>query len=260
MISNDEIHELQSGFSVRITMLPPYHMDFVEEALPLEKHPVIYFRNVAGDDFQLEYKPPKNPPDPSEEEDYTLYMRWHYVEERNVEIMKERVKARRDFLLCNCVHVVAGPYDLDDDDWVMELEGSLDKYGYGIPTHPGAKRLAFIKSKVVTSLEDWEYIKARVVFIEVTFEGIIAAQVGLGLKWNDEPIWDALQQRGSSPLEHNARLWEAETAEACGIPFDERWYSIPIMTRNYMVGAHLGRIWADSLLEEDAVRKATRKR
>ena len=49
---------------------------------------------------------------------------------------------------------------------------------------------------------------------------------------------------------------EIETAAIYGIPFDERWYSIPVHTREMMIAGRLGKSWITALSEEEAIRKA----
>jgi hypothetical protein len=53
-------------------------------------------------------------------------------------------------------------------------------------------------------------------------------------------------------------MFELETAKASGIPFDERWYSIPKYGREIMIAGRLGRQWLDMLSEEEAIRKVKR--
>ena len=52
------------------------------------------------------------------------------------------------------------------------------------------------------------------------------------------------------PVDHNVRLLAIETAREHGIPFDERWYKIPLQTREVMIAARLGRAWMDTLSQE----------
>jgi hypothetical protein len=49
-------------------------------------------------------------------------------------------------------------------------------------------------------------------------------------------------------------MFEAETAKAYGILFDEHWYSIPLYTREIMIAVRLGRNWIDMLSQEEAMR------
>ena len=258
--NSDGTYDLDSGFLVEVTGLPPYHLDFVEEALPLPEFPSIHYVNPAGDAFELEYTPPDECPDVvDDEEGYYLYMQWHSVSAKRIEITQERIKTRRDFVLSNCVHVLDGPYDIEDDDWVMELEGALVGYGYKVPEHRGARRLAFIKSKVIVSDSDWFVVRDASIYAEITVDGVYSAMDGLGLKWDGDPIYEAVRGLGDSPLEHNVRAWEAETAEACGIPFDEKWYNISVSAREVMVASRIGKRWSSGLLEAKAAADVKRK-
>jgi len=233
-------------------------MDFIDAALPVPDYPERHFTNVAGDEFPLEYEPPQEVPDADDEDEYLLYMEWQSVHKSRQVSEQERIKARRNFLISNCVRVVSGPYELDGDDWVLEVEGGLYDYGYKVPRDPAGRRMAFILAKVVSSNADWNTIREHAIYAEISMDGIAVAMSGLGIKWDGMPILDVMSEKESSPLEYDTRLWEAEVAEAVGIPFDNRWYDIPIMAREMMVAAHLGRAWADSLLEEQAVQEARR--
>jgi hypothetical protein len=52
-------------------------------------------------------------------------------------------------------------------------------------------------------------------------------------------------------------MMELEVATLYGIPFDERWYSIPKYTREIMIAGKLGKGWLDMLVEEEALRKSS---
>lgn len=80
---------------------------------------------------------------------------------------------------------------------------------------------------------------------------------GFGLKWDSRELLEVILERddSSTMAEHNARLLEAETATANSIPFDQRWYSIPVLARAQMIASRLGRAWLDSLKEEQIVQK-----
>lgn len=260
IIVDNKTYDLQSGFTIEITTLPPYYMDFVYAALPLPDYPVRTFTNVAGDTFLLEYEPPDEVPDVADEEEYLLCMEWHSVHSRRAEVLGEQVRAKRNFLLSNCVFVVDGPYDLDDDEWVVEVEGGLHEYGYNVPSDPAGRRMAFILSKVITSNADWIVVRDNALYSEIDMDGVAAALVSLGLEWDGVPILDVMADKEPSLLKHDTRLWEAEVAEAAGVPFDGRWYDIPVKVREMMVAAHVGRKWADSLVNEQAVEKAQRRK
>lgn len=265
MIDNNgrvgKIRELASGFTIETTALPPYYMDFIEDAYPYIDNPTWEYTNVAGDVFPLEYEPPDNPPDPDDEEDpdseenYIMWKRWQDIQRQNVVISNDRWRARRDFLLAVCVNVIDGPCSVDDDSWTDNLEAVR---GYKTPSDPGARKVAFLKSMVVTSEEIWHIVQQDSMFLEVTVEGVYLAVAGLGLMWEGRPLTDVIAEKPASMLEHNVMLWETETAEACGIPFDERWYSIPVKTREYMIAGRLGRQWGSGLIDEEAARKAAR--
>ena len=51
------------------------------------------------------------------------------------------------------------------------------------------------------------------------------------------------------------RFIEAVTAFTLGIPYDERWFEIPLKSRTYMVATRLGKEWMNNLQEEYAANK-----
>lgn len=54
-------------------------------------------------------------------------------------------------------------------------------------------------------------------------------------------------------LEYDMRLWEAETAAANNIPFDESWYNLSILAREQMVGVRMARQLIEALDQQEAV-------
>jgi hypothetical protein len=53
----------------------------------------------------------------------------------------------------------------------------------------------------------------------------------------------------------DVRFYEIETATKYSIPFDERWYSIPVLAREQMVAANIARVTISNLAVEDARKK-----
>ena len=68
------------------------------------------------------------------------------------------------------------------------------------------------------------------------------------IKWDDVPLLEVLKGDERSKLDHKPRLLEAETAMSMGIPFDHRWYTIPVNTRAQMIASKLARISIDNLM------------
>lgn len=250
--------ELISGFTVGVTPLAPYYMDFIDDTYPLPAMPKRKFTNVAGDVFELSYTPPDMPPDPDDDHDgYILYMEYLSARECAAEVDALRNRARRDFLISNCVHIVEGPVSLDSSEWLEQLEGGLP--GYTVPDHYGERRLVFLKSVVITTLEDWEAIRDAAVYAEITFQGVATALRSLGLKWNGKDLLDVLDGKEKSSMEHNLRMWEGEAAQVSGIPFDDHWYKIPVRAREFMVAVYVGKRWSEGLVQEEAIANAGRK-
>lgn len=163
--------ELSSGFTISVQPLPPYYIDFIEDEFPLEDYPKRKVMLVGGDTVELEYTPPEQMPDADNIEDYELYVKWHAVALENAGIMKLRERARRDFLLSTCVTIVSGPIDIASNEWVQKLEAAMPE-GYEVPTHPGKRILAFLKSQVIRSAPEYGAIIQATMFTEATMQGV----------------------------------------------------------------------------------------
>ena len=68
------------------------------------------------------------------------------------------------------------------------------------------------------------------------------------------PLLEVLSDDKKSKLDHKPRLLEAETAMMMGIPFDHRWYTIPVNTRSQMIASRLARTSIDNLMTLNATR------
>lgn len=168
--------ELTSGFSIEVTPLPPYYLDFLDDILPIPEFPQRKIILASGDTFECEYVKPENPPNSSDNTESELYMRYVETEHKIEKILVERTRAKRDFLFSNCITVVSGPYEVDSEEWVNRLEAIHPTYK--VSSHKGRRLLAFIKSNVVTSKEEAEYILQTCAFTEVGMQGIINALRG----------------------------------------------------------------------------------
>lgn len=156
--------------------LPPYYLDFIDDQIPLLKYPTRKLKLVSGDTVDLEYIPPDTVPSEENAEDYELYMKYKVTQKQNEDLQKLRTRARSDFLLSNCVSIVSGPVNYEEEDWVIKLEASFKNYK--VPTHPGKRMLAFLKSNVIISTTEQETIVSTACFQEVNLQGIIDALRG----------------------------------------------------------------------------------
>lgn len=75
--------------------------------------------------------------------------------------------------------------------------------------------------------------------------------LGFNLKWGKDSLFEVLTA-GTDMLDHDPRLYEAETATAMGIPFDHRWYGLDREVRAYHIASRLARISIDNKLTEEA--------
>jgi hypothetical protein len=78
--------------------------------------------------------------------------------------------------------------------------------------------------------------------------------INFGILWDKIPLLEVLKDDKVSKLDHKPRLLEAETAMSMGIPFDHRWYTIPVNTRAQMIASKLARISIDNLMTLNVTR------
>ena len=78
------------------------------------------------------------------------------------------------------------------------------------------------------------------------------------MTWDDLPLTEILEKDSKnekSMLNHEVRLYEVETALELGIPFDWRWYSIDVASREQMIASRLARISIDNIVIAYGARK-----
>jgi len=169
------VDNLASGYAINVKPLPPYYVDLVEDRFPFQEFPKRKIRLTSGDIINWPYEPPDTPPDEGDP-DHDLYISWKSAEIENEVVKERRKRAKRDFLLANCIEVVSGPERLDDVGWTERVEASFD--GWKVPTHPGQRLLIFIKTQVVLHSHEMELILSLCTSPEVTMQGILNALQG----------------------------------------------------------------------------------
>lgn len=169
--------DLQSGFTVRVKPLPPYYKDLINDNFPLRDYPTRKIRLAAGDVVDWPYKPSEEEPS-KDDEDYDLWITWHAVDRDREDTEKQRTRARNDFLLANCVEVLEGPVDFEDDEWVYKVEAAFQEQNYTVPEHPGARLLVFLKTQVITDPTEFEVLVQLSIAPEVRMQGVLNALRG----------------------------------------------------------------------------------
>ena len=159
-----------TGFTIEIVPLPPYYMDIIEESIPLLDYPKREVQLLGGAIDHFPYDPPAEAPDKDDREEYEMYMRWTSVMLENANRSMERDKVRRNFALSNCVRITDGPYLCEDDDWMMRVSAAFEDFHY--PKNEGARLLLFIKTQVITTSQENEWILNNCMFPEVTVQGV----------------------------------------------------------------------------------------
>jgi hypothetical protein len=164
-----------SGYEIIVKPLPPYYKDLIEQQFPLPEYPKRKITLIAGDVVEWPYEPSDDIPE-EDSEDYELYIRWHDIDRSRAEISKLQKQASVDYLLSMCVEVVDGEYSIDDENWVLKLEGAFDNYE--VPKHKGRRFLTFLKHFVITTKEEMDYVIHVSTSPEVTMQGILDALQG----------------------------------------------------------------------------------
>lgn len=246
--------DLASGFTISVKPLPPYYMDWIDDVYPVPEYPKRQIKLMTGDTDYWPYKPPDIQPSEDNREEYELYQRWLVADAARGDIENKRNRARRDFMLSNCVTVVAGPYTMDDPEWLENVEAPFVA-SKRVPMHKGYRKLLFIKTQVIVTLDDWVRVSQTATYEEVAMSGVVAAMRGYEIKWLDDDLFIAIERLEKGNLSHNMRLWEAQTAAIHGIPFDSTWYRIPVVARERMVAAHISNMFSAVLQSNDAARK-----
>ena len=159
-----------TGFTIEVVPLPPYYMDVVEESIPLLDHPKREVQLLGGATDYFPYDPPDEVPSKDDREEYEMYMRWAGITLENANRSVQRDRVRRDFALSNCVRIKDGPYTCEDDEWLMRVSAAFEDFHY--PTNEGARRLLFIKTQIITTSEENEWILNHCMFPEVTMQGV----------------------------------------------------------------------------------------
>jgi len=170
------ILQLSSGFTIEVRPLPPYYLDFMDDALPYldpVKREIVL---AAGDIHTINYTVPETPPDVSDAEEYALYVKHIEIAQKNQEILTIRDRSRRDYLLVSCVEVKEGPVDINDNEWLERLLTSMPEIEP--PATPQKRKLMFLKAVVIGSQSDYAAIIQASLFQEVNMQGVTSALRG----------------------------------------------------------------------------------
>jgi hypothetical protein len=172
--------KITSGFTISVKPLAPYYMDFIEDYYPMPEFPSRKITLASGDIIDYEYILPEIPPVDTGE-DMDLFIKYKFVEKEREKVTELRARTKRDFLLSTCVFIEpGGPVDFDEKDWEYRVEAAFPKYV--IPTHPGKRRLVFLKAIVITTKEDMDLIIQRCLHQEVNMQSVLDALRGFRSK------------------------------------------------------------------------------
>lgn len=168
--------ELPSGFTVSVRSMPPYYLDIIKDAIALPEYPRREIVLAAGDIIFVDYEPEPGQVLEPGDEDYELWVRWMSVDQDRERLEQLRRRARMDFLLANCVYVVNGPYSLDDDEWIANVEAAFDDFV--IPAHPGKRKVIFLKTLVLNDQNSMSLVMNSAISEEVSMQGVTNALRG----------------------------------------------------------------------------------
>jgi len=145
--------QLLSGFTIKVSPLTPYYLDFLDIVYPFKEHPKRQIKLAAGDVYETPFEPDENTSYTPDHEDYEYYIKYIATDAYNADLEVTRARVREDYLLSTCVSVVDGPYDHTDANWKSRMEAAFDELNWRVPKHDGALRLIFIKSIMRTQEE-----------------------------------------------------------------------------------------------------------
>lgn len=147
MADNTITMELQSGFTITISRLCPYYLDFIQDVYKYKPLPHRTILLASGDSVESQYVFEGTIPS-EDDPDYELYIQYVAAVEYNDNIDTRRKLAREDFLLATCITIVNGPYTIDDVEWKLRMEAAFQDRGWRLPTHRGELQLIFIKHAI----------------------------------------------------------------------------------------------------------------
>lgn len=250
---------LKSGFTVAVRPLPTYYLDFIEGVLPYTPLPKRKVQLLAGDVVEYDYTPDEIEPSETDEY-YDLWHKTYSAKAHNKEIDKQRALLRVDFLLSTCVDIVSGPKDISKDDWVHDLEAAFFDRGFRVPPHPGVRKLMFLKAFVITDAADRDWIIQSATYPDVTMTGIATALIGFKVMWDGVPLTDVLSGNKKSSTQYDIRFYEAEAAQRFSMPFDDSWYSLPVIVREHMIAFYLAKTAIENLQTQQSLERAKSKK
>lgn len=235
--------KLPSGFTVTVRMLGPYALDPLADMF---KDPGPVKRKVtllAGDIEYWPYTFPEKVPDKDNDpEEYELYMRYINRNMERQELREKFARARRDFLLLNCVTVDDGPISIEDDGWLDDLLAA----GIPAPESDGERKLLFLKTQVIRTTAGYEDIIRNALAQEVSMEDVLHAMDNLGVEWDGMSMREASKLLTNGRSKHSTRVWEIRAADAAGMGLEE-WYSLPLYERALRVASSLAPEWLSAL-------------
>lgn len=162
-----------SGFTISVKPVCPYYMDFLEELLPLKDDPVRTIDLAGGDSYDIPFEwdeslVGENGVYSVDHEDYGLSVEYVAVQAYNAKIMGLRSNAREDYLLATAIDVIDGPIDISDSEWKHDVEGAFVDTGFSLPRHPGALKIWFLKTQVITLPQERSRIIEKATHKEVS--------------------------------------------------------------------------------------------
>lgn len=168
--------ELISGYTVRVRGRGPFTFSHIAERHPELPVVIRMIELATGDTGTWPYDPPDTPPDPSDVEEWSIYVRWRTREHKNKQILLESQRDRIEFFKLNCIDVIKTPFwsplvwAVNVGKWWLRLFGRVpDKILFR------ARYLKFMDVEVIRSTEDWSQIQQAGIVPEVTVQSVLDA-------------------------------------------------------------------------------------
>ena len=175
------IIKVPSEFTLKIKRLPPFIYESIEEEDIKDLGPfkiTVKLLQINMPEAHLEqeiiYEPPTDENDQIVEPDretneagWVYYKEWEAHEQERAERIVLRGRRRWDFTMLNCIEIVDGPIEMEDDGWLEPLLSMIS-----LPESFGDRKLLFLKTQVIYPTEAREVIGFFVRVQEVTMEGL----------------------------------------------------------------------------------------
>jgi hypothetical protein len=177
------IIKVPSDFTLKIKRMGPFMFDVMNDQDLKDPGPFMITvklleKTRPQDNIEqtILYQPPKDDdgnivePDrynPDMERAWMYYKQWQLHEHKRRELVVTRGSKRLDFALRNCIEVLDGYVDINDEVWVEPIRDMIGDF-----LSVGDRLVTFLKTQVVRTQVCWDVVNFLLKVEEVTIEGL----------------------------------------------------------------------------------------